>query len=379
MNRGVYTAARTVSPIVHAYFARHLDHAQQEGQEYLASLPTADAIEAMIDAAFWASLQREEGYIPRISLAFVSPAEAIHPLNFERALALLPSVLTKVAPAVESPGIHLCVWHDSGELLIWGTARTIPKYCFVLEATAPGLLGIKHHSGELAGKFVNVAVLEGDRIKIVDEHAAYHEECPAHLTSSMWFSSPPSKSHSVNLLVQLAVSMRAHGRGGCLLVVPAESESWRESIVQPLTYAVSPPFSELARLTQLESDERLHLDVEQDIGRAVDWIAGLTAVDGAAVINNRYELLGFGAKITRRNNYARVEQVLVTEPIQQAEAALIHPQELGGTRHLSAVQFDHDQRDAIALVASQDGRFTIFEWSPCEGMVHGSRVESLLL
>jgi hypothetical protein len=30
-------------------------------------------------------------------------------------------------------------------------------------------------------------------------------------------------------------------------------------------------------------------------------------------------------------------------------------------------------------VASQDGRFTIFEWSPCEGIVHGRRVEALLL
>ncbi len=58
---------------------------------------------------------------------------------------------------------------------------------------------------------------------------------------------------------------------------------------------------------------------------------------------------------------------------------LVHPEELGGTRHLSAAQFVHDQRDAIALVASQDGRFTILEWSPCEAMVHGHRVETLLL
>jgi len=30
-------------------------------------------------------------------------------------------------------------------------------------------------------------------------------------------------------------------------------------------------------------------------------------------------------------------------------------------------------------VASQDGRFTLFGWSPCDGMVHARRVESLLL
>jgi hypothetical protein len=55
------------------------------------------------------------------------------------------------------------------------------------------------------------------------------------------------------------------------------------------------------------------------------------------------------------------------------------PNQLGGTRHLSAVQFVHDQRDATALVASQDGRFTIFKWSPRENIVHAHRVEALLL
>ena len=55
------------------------------------------------------------------------------------------------------------------------------------------------------------------------------------------------------------------------------------------------------------------------------------------------------------------------------------PTQLGGTRHLSAAQFVHDQRDAMALVASQDGRFTIFKWSDCEQLVHAHRVDALLL
>ena len=58
---------------------------------------------------------------------------------------------------------------------------------------------------------------------------------------------------------------------------------------------------------------------------------------------------------------------------------MVHPSDLGGTRHLSAAQFVHDQRDAVALVASQDGRFTVFAWSPCENLVHAHRVEVLLV
>ena len=379
MEREAYAAARTVSPTVHAYFARRLALAVNGGQEHLASLPAAETIEAVIDAAFWASLRREEGYVPRISLAFLSPEEAVHPLVFERALTLTPGALTRIAPAVERPGIHLGIWHNGDELFVWGTTRTIPKFCFVLEVAAPGLLVVKHHSGEEAGKFVNVAVLEGDQIKVVDEHASSAPECPAMLTSLLGFDSPTSWAHSVNVLVQLAVSMRAHERGGCLLVVPTDSESWRESIVRPLAYAVSPPFSELAELSHETAVGARRIVVHEELARTVDWIAGLTAVDGAVVINDRYELLGFGAKITRRHNCPQVEQVRVTEPIQRAVPLLVHPEELGGTRHLSAAQFVHDQRDAIALVASQDGRFTILEWSPCEAMVHGHRVETLLL
>ena len=67
MKREAYAAARTVSPTVHAYFARRLAQARSEGQEHLASLPAAETIEAVIDAVFWASLRREEGYVPRIS------------------------------------------------------------------------------------------------------------------------------------------------------------------------------------------------------------------------------------------------------------------------------------------------------------------------
>jgi DNA integrity scanning protein DisA with diadenylate cyclase activity len=103
------------------------------------------------------------------------------------------------------------------------------------------------------------------------------------------------------------------------------------------------------------------------------------AVDGATVLTDTCELLAFGAKIARRKGSTQVEQAAVTEPIEGGEAALVSSSGLGGTRHLSAAQFVHDQRNALALVASQDGRFTIFAWSPCDNRVHAHRVETLLL
>jgi hypothetical protein len=199
------------------------------------------------------------------------------------------------------------------------------------------------------------------------------------LSALLGSESPASWVHSVNVLVQLAVSMRAHGRGGSLLVVPSASEFWRESIVPPMPYAVSPPFSELAELARGAADEVGRQVWQETLHRTVDAVAGLTAVDGAVVLTDQYEVLGFGAKITRRKGCSQVDQVMVTEPIEGGLATLVHPEKLGGTRHLSAAQFVQDQHDCAALIASQDGRFTVFEWSPCEGMVHAHRIETLLL
>ncbi len=383
MTEPAYPAARAVALKVQAHFARRIDTARARGRQDLASEPEPAAIEAIIDAAFWASLRREEGITPKISLALLPPSQAGQPLRFEKQLPLDATALAKLAPAVERPGIHLGVWHDGASngdeaLRVWGTTRSLPAYCLVIEVIASGLLVIKDR-GEPIGKFINVAVLEGDRIKFVDERGIDVPDCPGLLRSLLGFDPSVTTSEGVNVLVQLAASMRLHGRGGTLLVTPAGSSSWRESITGPVAYAVEPPFAELADLMRQDPDDRLSHEWQDDFRRAVDAVAGLTAVDGATLLTDHYELLAFGAKIARRRGSPPVENVRVTEPVEGTVVFTAAPTQFGGTRHLSAAQFVHDQRDAIALVASQDGRFTIFKWSPCEDMVHAHRVEALLL
>jgi hypothetical protein len=376
MDTAKYGGANAAAPRVAAHFASHIKAAQVDGHA-AAPAPSVSTLEAIIDAAFWASLRHEEGYTPKISLAYLPPEQALRPMVFERPMALVPGTLAKVAPAVERAGIHLGIWERDGELCVWGTTRTIPMYCFVLEVTSPGLLVIKHHRGEESGKYVNVAVLEGDRLMMIDEQASSLPDCPPLLTSLLGFDAPASWGQSLHVLVQLAASMRAHHRGGALLVVPSGTDAWRESIVKPINYAIRPFFSELADLMQEPRVDRRRW--QEALTRAVDVVAGLTAVDGATIITDRYELLAFGAKIGRRDGSPRVESVMVTEPIEGSVAQTMNPSEMGGTRHLSAAQFVHDQQNAVALVASQDGRFTVFAWSPCETSVHAHRVEALLL
>jgi len=375
METAKYGGANAAAPRIASHFASHIRAAHRDGQA-VAAAPSVSTVEALIDAAFWASLRREEGYLPKISLAYLPAEQALRPMVFERPLPLVPAILAKVAPAVERAGIHLGVWEQDGELSVWGTTRTIPMYCFVLEVSSPGLLVVKHHRGEESAKFVNVAVLEGDRLMMIDEKASSLPDCPALLASLLGFDAPASWAESVNVLVQLAASMRAHARGGALLVVPSGTDTWRESIVPPIVYGIKPFFSELSQLMQEQTQGRRW---QEALTRAVDVVAGLTAVDGATIITDKYELLAFGAKIGRRDNSPRVESVIVTEPIEGSVPHTMNPTEMGGTRHLSATQFVHDQRNAVALVASQDGRFTVFAWSPCEASVHAHRVEALLL
>jgi len=221
--------------------------------------------------------------------------------------------------------------------------------------------------------------LQGDEIKMIDEQSASLPDCPDLMTSLLGFDTHNAYAESVSVLIHLAVSMRAHGRGGSLLVVPSGTELWRESVVQPVLYSLAPPFPVLAALMQdraAANPDRRWVDA---LRHAVDGVANLTAVDGATVMTDGYEVLAFGAKIVRRDGSSQVTEVMMTEPIEGARAEVVEPAQLGGTRHLSAAQFVRDQHDAVALVASQDGRFTVFAWSPCENMVHAHRIETLLL
>src|SRR5205823_694165 len=228
-------------------------------------------------------------------------------------LPLDPDALARLAPAVKPSGIHLGIWREGtgrGELSVWGTTRTLPALCFVLEVIAPGLLVVKYPHGA-SGKFINIVVLEGDQVKIVDEQGASIPDCPEVVSALLGFDAPLSWTGTVNVFVRLAVSMRAHGRGGALLVVPADSERWRQSIVQPIRYSVAPPFREIADLMGHAPADRVHRQWQDELTQAVDTVAGLTAVDGATVINDRYELLAFAVKIARHEESARVREVIV--------------------------------------------------------------------
>ena len=65
MTERAYPAAQHVAARVQEHFQHHLGPNVPDDLE----LPSLADIEAIVDAGFWASLRREEGYVPKISLA----------------------------------------------------------------------------------------------------------------------------------------------------------------------------------------------------------------------------------------------------------------------------------------------------------------------
>ena len=295
--------------------------------------------------------------MPRISLALLPPERPRPAAPFEHAAAARPVGAGRVAPAVERPGIHLGVWRRGGDLQVWGTTRVIPPYCLVLEVAAPGLLVIKHHRGD-GGKYVNVAVLEGDQIKVDRRAGSSLPDCPALVTSLLGFDSPASwHAHRRTCWSSSPSRCARTDAAGSMLMVPSGQRAWRESIVQPMPYPSMPPFSESgrtgARAPTRSAGRASGRTTMDDMVRA---IAGLTAVDGATIITDRYELLAFGAKIARRDGFAAGRAGRRSPSRSKAaKPSIVHPSRLGGTRHLSAAQFVHDQQrcDGAGRVAGR--------------------------
>jgi hypothetical protein len=378
IHRATYQAAKIVAPTIEAHFAKHLSDASAKGELDLAPQPPARVIEAILDAAFWSSLRKEEGHSPKISIAFLPPEQAGKPLLFNQILPLNANVLTKLAPGVERGGIHIGVWHDGYNLHVWGTTLNIPNYCFVVDVSEPGLLVIKHRRIYGFGKYTNVAVLKGDQIKIVEDKSGTNQYPPI-LMSLLDLTAHSYWNDSANILIQLAVSMRAHGRGGAVLVVPQDTEEWKQSVIHPISYDLKPPFKGLADLVSKDRKDASDIFWQSALKREVDHLAGLTAIDGATIVTDQFELLAFGAKTGRANSSAHIQELSFSEPVNGGKVKVLHPAKTGGTRHLSAAQFVFDQRNAQALVASQDGHFTIYSWCAALDMVQAHRIDTLLL
>jgi hypothetical protein len=389
MTGRLYTGDSWVVRRLREYFERQyaaLSHGQAPSPELGERLlPSVEQLARLLEAAFWASLRNEEGRGVTLSLAFMGPSDGGHSFRFAVPLALVADRLAKISPAVERPGIHLGVAEGAlGGLEVWGYTRRVPLSAIVLEAAGPGLIVVKHRRNAGRGKFANVALLAGDEARFIREKGETTIELADVFEELLAERRLAGEQGEIvaEILARLALSMRAHKRGGTLLLVPTATDSWLDSLAAPLAYRAAPRYAELHAAVFDEVFDEVTRDGEprraRKITRVVDVVGGLTAVDGATVVTDRLEVVGFGAKIRRRGGATPVSSVLLSEPVEDGYPSAAPIWALGGTRHQSAAQFVQDQPETLALVSSQEGRFTTFAWSDEHASVVAHRVDALL-
>ena len=100
------------------------------------------------------------------------------------------------------------------------------------------------------------------------------------------------------------------------------------------------------------SSDRKLTGLDEAIFEVAHLIAGLTAVDGAVVMTQRFELFGFGGEIS--GGLPAVETVARALDVE-ADAAVEESAGGVGTRHRSAYRLCNELRDVITVVISQDG------------------------
>ena len=92
--------------------------------------------------------------------------------------------------------------------------------------------------------------------------------------------------------------------------------------------------------------------IEQSIFEFSGLIAGLSGVDGAVLLDKRFEVLGFGAEVSGELPYPdTVHQALDLE----AERTSPEPATAVGTRHRAAYRFVTACPEGLAIVVSHDG------------------------
>lgn len=348
---------------------------KKEGADLLGFYePSKQQLKAFIEGAFWASLTREEGRHHDFRVALMLPPyEGRYSFVFEKPLAFLPEKLAKLAPALKSSEYSIGVrTNEKEELVIWGFME-IMGMGLSIKTLGPAQILVSFPfekqndafiSGSRAG-FVDFKKL--DLLSMLEPKMAPETSLEIVLARFMTAFSRSSD------LGEVARAMRAHGHGGTLLLVSAES-GWLGSISQPYSYSGEPynrVKDDLKRRERIQESVAAKKSVfpSDDYTSAIEIsqtslqsIGQLTAIDGATVVDFEMSVLAFGVKIVPLDSRKKPGRVMVTEPFEDSPEQELSISEAYGTRHQSASQFVFDQRESLAIVASQDGRLSVFGW-----------------
>jgi sensor domain DACNV-containing protein len=344
---------------------QELERDQSVEVQYLTrNEPSREHLHSLIEEAFWASLERVEGRHHRFTIA-ICPKESVgEPFLFTKAIPLHSETLAKLSPAVGAESTAIGVWPEANELIIWGLC---PKQ--MSEKASVRRLNEQHRplvkvvdAGQIIFEFDSFPHAAYSRELITATDAKSIEMYAGVILNALWRAYPSDRADELQQELDFgAISkrMRSHGHGGTLLIVPQDFDN--NQSVEFMAYP-SAPFERPKK------------------SPVTEFIGHLTAIDGATMVTVDLTVRGFGGKIKLEDRPTEVSEHFIYQDQgpELKDVSTFH----WGMRHFSALQFIHGRRDQrlIAIVASQDGGLTVFQWSTDEEIVYVTRhVEYALL
>jgi hypothetical protein len=364
-----------------------------------------------LSVAFQASLTLEETRPTRFRLLLTppellpeqgAPNEGVLRLKFDQNRPLSPDELRGLSPSAPFETSLIGAHAEGGKLRIWGIAHSgpawlaptwggrglIPSWTYdpIVHVTGPGHLAVRC-AGKLVGGLERGVLIDAvmdvfdsdwlpalfvrEREQIQEEHAALQTG-----TGSPKAVEPSLVGRITQHMIRRAIQLvRGARHGGLILTVdtmpqsgpyplaglrlkyrfePSEpSRRYRTLLFRILDRVAAGTTNASADWSDFVRDTTPDLErLEQSIFEISRVIASLTAIDGAVVLDKRFEILGFGAEVSGElPTPLQVWRALDTEGRKRE----LHAIEDVGTRHRAAYRFVQGHPRGLAIVISQDG------------------------
>jgi hypothetical protein len=356
---------------------------------------------------------------PQAFPSLEGPPDGFHCLEFDEPRLLSPSEICQLSQAAtyyrSLLGVNL---GETGQAQIWGILHSGPRWirprhggrgvapalppCLVIGVDRPGKLEVSVGSKTICvlndGKIIHETADVMQSKWLRDSFATMRAEIMAeHHTARQkancnWANLDPKIAGiiSQHMVKRVIAALRNANQGATLLFVEPQLATelssdnkyinlkykfqdneprrrFRTLIVNMMNTLASSlggcegtTISELIGWQEYEnSEDKIIAKLDEAIYEMAHLIVGLGSVDGALLMTQRFELLGFGGEISGR--LADVTEVGMALDLE-GENVLKEPVEDVGTRHRSAYRFCARLPESLAFIISQDGGARIVKY-----------------
>jgi hypothetical protein len=336
------------------------------------AIPHQKHLEMLIEGAFWASLEREEGRHQKFILYYGECLAQEYEIRFKQTIPFNVKSLAKIGAAASEQPFGVAVYPSGGELKIWGL--TVSKG-LTITVIDPGKLIVKFF-------YQNVAAISGDQTLLLRNSMVF-------TASFFWrkFAQGgevqyiPWRDQRIVAISHVLETMRNLGHGGTLVILKDKKQA---NAIQGIEYESAQPSTALSNTHARDSkpEEFVLFNNQPYRDNLARFVAALATVDGATLLTYDLEILGFGAMFEWNPADSPKTLICLLDPLDHDDyLKTISLDRLGHSRHQSAAQFVAKNHDALAFVVSQDGNITAFVWeelndeNPFSSLVAYSRLE----